>query len=247
MPYKDRNKANKRSKERRLEDLERERTYAREYARARKAGIPWVNPVPRQRVNRKGIPVGPRVDITGRRYGRLTAIGFARYVPNPSGKGGVDLWNFKCDCGTIKEINRGNVTRGRQGTCGLCRNGVLLTPEGATRKSIFTSYKGAALRRGYEFTLKEDELVAMTKLPCAVCGLPPSQTFRQGRVYSCVYTGIDRINNALGYVQGNVRPCCKWCNLAKHAWTEEQFQSWLERVVKFRTNPEGGARNTGEN
>ena len=203
--------------------------------------------MPKERVNRKGIPVGARIDITGRRYGRLIALGFSRFEPAPGGKGGQSFWKFQCDCGTIKEINRGNVTDGATSTCGLCRNGVLLTPEGATRRSLFITYKNRAPSRGYTFALEEEEFIALTKLPCAICGLPPSQVFHQGRNYSCTYTGIDRINNALGYERGNVRPCCKTCNMAKHALSEEAFQAWADRLVDFRTHPESGAKCTGEN
>ena len=244
MPYKDKEVAKKKSREKWAADLENSRTYSREYARARKAGIPWVNPVPKQRVNRKGIPVGTRVDITGIRYGKLVALEFSRFEAAPGGNGGVYFWKFKCDCGTVKEINRGSVTDGATSTCGQCRNGVFIGPEGATRRSLFNTYKRHAIRRGYMFTLEEEEFTEMTKLPCAVCGFPPSQVFKQSNnkgkapVYFCLYTGVDRIDNSLGYETGNIRPCCKWCNMAKHAWSETQFQEWLDRVVKFRTNPE---------
>jgi len=248
MPYKDKEDAKAYQRKVRESDKERLRVYAREYARARKAGIPWVNPVPKVRKYTKGRVVGTRVDIAGQKYGSLLALEFSRR--ETLGKGYVYLWKFLCNCGNVKEINRGNVTDGAQKTCGQCRGGVMLTPEGATRRSLYNSYKHRAHARGYEFSLKEDEFIAMTKMPCAICGLPPSQKFIQshgksGSVYFCLYTGIDRINNDLGYEEGNVRPCCKWCNLAKHAWTEEQFQDWLHRVIKFQ-NSEGPAREAGE-
>jgi len=248
MPYKDRSKARDCQRRVRESDRVRLRTYAREYARARKAGIPWVNPVPKERKDTKGRFVGTRVDIAGQRYGNLTALRFSRR--KPLGNGYIYLWEFQCDCGTIKEINRGSVTDGATSTCGMCRNGVLLTPEGATRKSLFRRYERQAKQRGHKFTLEEKEFTFITKLPCSICGISPSQVFKQSNTnafnnhtYFCLYTGIDRIDNKLGYEQGNVRPCCKTCNMAKHALSEEEFQTWADRLVKFRTqqNPESPA------
>lgn len=42
--------------------------------------------------------------------------------------------------------------------------------------------------------------------------------------------GIDRIDNKKGYVKDNIKPCCKFCNRAKHEESEEIFLDWLKRV-----------------
>jgi len=256
MPYKDKAKARECQKRLRKneEELMRQRTYAREYARARKAGIPWVNPVPKQRVNRKGIPIGPRIDITGQKFNKLTAVRFVRMELSPNGGLGKQyFWEFLCDCGTTKDINRCNVTAGKQRTCGECWGGKLIDPEYSTRRTLFGLYKKRCLRAGSEreFSLSEERFISLTKSPCAICGSLPATVYRQSHLgrdsYRCVYNGIDRIDNAVGYVEGNVRPCCIMCNKAKHAWPEEQFQEWLDHVVKFRTqqNPESPAITQG--
>jgi hypothetical protein len=40
------------------------------------------------------------------------------------------------------------------------------------------------------------------------------------------------------FEQGTARaaPCCKTCNLAKRTMTLSQFNEWLDRILKFRTN-----------
>lgn len=48
------------------------------------------------------------IDITGRKYGKLTAIR----------KVGSDRWLFKCDCGKEKEIKKSRVLEGRSKSCG---------------------------------------------------------------------------------------------------------------------------------
>ena len=42
--------------------------------------------------------------------------------------------------------------------------------------------------------------------------------------------GIDRINSDIGYVTGNVRPCCTQCNGAKSDSTENEFREWALRL-----------------
>ena len=38
--------------------------------------------------------------------------------------------------------------------------------------------------------------------------------------------GIDRIDNALGYIESNVVACCPICNLAKRNLPVDTFVSW---------------------
>ena len=45
--------------------------------------------------------------------------------------------------------------------------------------------------------------------------------------------GIDRIDNNLGYIVENVRPCCKFCNFMKHTSTEFEFYN---RILKIYNN-----------
>jgi len=57
---------------------------------------------------------GMRLDISGQRYGRLTALAFVK----PSGKSGKTVWSFRCDCGDVAEINATNVLTGHIKSCG---------------------------------------------------------------------------------------------------------------------------------
>ncbi len=42
--------------------------------------------------------------------------------------------------------------------------------------------------------------------------------------------GIDRINSNIGYIEGNIVPCCKHCNSAKNTMTESEFKEWIVRL-----------------
>ena len=59
-------------------------------------------------------------DITGQKFGRLTAI---RFLRKKSAK--IYLWLFKCDCGNEKEINKHTVLVGNSRSCGCFRQELL--------------------------------------------------------------------------------------------------------------------------
>ena len=59
------------------------------------------------------------IDITGQRFGRLTAIKKVKSLKQ--GKQLRSVWLFKCSCGKEKEINKSSVTRGKVISCG-CHN-----------------------------------------------------------------------------------------------------------------------------
>jgi hypothetical protein len=70
----------------------------------------------------------PILDITGQRFGRLTAIAYQRNRH----------WLFQCDCGEMKIIDGRNVCKGDTRSCGCLRKEVL-------RNRIFTHEQREAL------------------------------------------------------------------------------------------------------
>ena len=56
-----------------------------------------------------------RIDLTGRRFGRLLVISFH------SSQNYISKWLCRCDCGTEKVINGGNLTTGKVVSCGCYR------------------------------------------------------------------------------------------------------------------------------
>lgn len=65
-------------------------------------------------------------DLTGKRYGKLTAIQVSKVRKTA-------YWDFQCDCGNVKPIRGVNVTDGRVKTCGSCK----ITPERKLEKELF--------------------------------------------------------------------------------------------------------------
>lgn len=98
---------------------------------------------------------------------------------------------------------------------------------------LYLAYRRRAEYKGIVFELTKEDFRALTKSNCYYCGQPPSQIVKAGNGVNgeYLYSGIDRVNNDLGYAISNVRPCCKQCNIAKGILTEAEFYAWIRRVA----------------
>lgn len=61
----------------------------------------------------KSIAGHNRIDITGKRFGRLVAKEMVRHE-----KYGVEIWRCKCDCGSVHEVYKSNLLSGHTTSCG---------------------------------------------------------------------------------------------------------------------------------
>lgn len=104
--------------------------------------------------------------------------------------------------------------------------------------------KNAELRKvPFELDLETFTLVATGS--CTFCGIKPDRvrTYSGARVHQTtkdfgvfVYNGIDRLDSSRGYTADNVTSCCWDCNRAKGKLSTQEFDSWIERLVKFRSS-----------
>ena len=83
--------------------------------------------------------------------------------------------------------------------------------------STFSVYRGGAVKRNIEFSLTKEFVKQLVHTSCHYCG-------------SIERIGIDRVDNNIGYVESNVVPCCKFCNLAKHKHSKEDFLSHINKI-----------------
>jgi hypothetical protein len=91
----------------------------------------------------------------------------------------------------------------------------------------FGALLGNAKARDMEVTISFDDFAELISKPCFYCGgdLPDSGS------------GVDRIDSKIGYAQGNVRPCCTNCNLAKNDMTDSEFREWVCKIYNnWRTD-----------
>jgi hypothetical protein len=83
----------------------------------------------------------------------------------------------------------------------------------------------SAKTRGLKVYLNLEHYKQLLNLGCMYCG----QDLQNQNGYC-----LDRIDNTLGYLDRNVTPCCKICNMAKGDKTVKEFISWIEKAYKFQ-------------
>lgn len=86
-----------------------------------------------------------------------------------------------------------------------------------TPRGIFNAYKKNSRKRGIVFEVSREDFVSLIGSNCAYCG---SESF-----------GVDRVNNDLGYIYGNILPCCAKCNHMKRDFTAKEFLSHCRKIV----------------
>lgn len=175
------------------------------------------------------------LDITGQKFSRLTAI-------KPTGEkaeNGAFKWLFKCDCGNDFIHTASHVSKGRVKSCGcyLREEASKVHTESIERFAtvkIYGACKTSAKPRKIDFRLTHDDVANLIFKPCAYCGVLPSTEVTRTTIQNgdeLVYVnGIDRVHNNLGYVKGNVVPCCPKCNVAKNDRTVKEFFDWVEKT-----------------
>lgn len=139
-------------------------------------------------------------DLTGQRFGRLVAVEKADWYVTPRSGRRKEMWRCLCDCGQETTVQRTNLTFGLVASCGCAGKNQLSRPASVR----YSAVRSGAKVRGLAFELALEKFTEMTARPCRYC--------KQARGS---HRGIDRVDNALGYVEGNCVPCCWVCNRAK--------------------------------
>jgi hypothetical protein len=91
----------------------------------------------------------------------------------------------------------------------------------------FSEYKTNAKRRNLVFNVSIDEFKVITSKKCKYCGK------YSGSYNGEPFCGLDRLNSKIGYIIGNVVPCCPMCNYMKHLSTSNEF---IDQVVTIYNN-----------
>lgn len=101
-------------------------------------------------------------------------------------------------------------------------------------RALFNRYKGRAKQKGNEWALSFEVFYSLVVDVCAICGKKPLNKFNRSERKDtvCYYNGIDRIDNSLGYIDGNVRTCCKLCNAMKSNLKDKVFKKHVIRMAQ---------------
>jgi len=150
----------------------------------------------------------------------------------------IGLW--KCDCGKQKNIRISSVAAQDTTSCGCQKHMTLADNSYKALVNIgcknagcvnakYKDYKLGAMYRDLPFDLSVTLFYSIIVQDCYYCEDPPSQVIKKYNS-SLKYNGIDRIDNNLGYTEGNCVPCCGICNRMKSNMTQKEF---LERCSKI--------------
>lgn len=91
--------------------------------------------------------------------------------------------------------------------------------------------KHQAKSRGLDWTLTEEQFWAEVARPCHYCG-------NELHAPSVTNSGLDRLDNAKGYLPGNVVSCCRACNTIKsHYLTPSETKAAVRAVLHCRSRP----------
>lgn len=141
----------------------------------------------------------------------------------------IGFWHVKCDCGREKQLSTANIRDGKVATCGhpACsyRRSIRLAlygePSLTPYRNALRLYRHRCLKRGMQFMLTMDQFHDLYLGRCIYCGKMEAR-------------GIDRIDSALGYKEGNCASCCKVCNSMKGTLPVEEFKKQVS-IIASRT------------
>lgn len=194
-----------------------------------------------------------RLELSGRRFGKLTAIRIAekREIPTcpRQTKNPQRWWLVRCDCGKERVVRGNSLTSGMSNSCAKfpCRRPSYAKPLGEAAKwGAYVSSMESVKQRNKNrklgplvWALSLEQFLQITASPCNYCGLAWSKTFpcrsqnRMNGEYK--HNGIDRMDNKVGYIVTNCVACCLTCNVAKAQMTVEEFHAWIVRVYRRHT------------
>lgn len=94
-----------------------------------------------------------------------------------------------------------------------------------TKCTSYNDYKYRHVKKGYidtEFITREyyDNIITQN---CYICGKQPTQNH---------INGIDRVDNNIGYVTDNCKPCCSTCNYIKKDFTHDVLMKKIKKIYE---------------
>lgn len=105
----------------------------------------------------------------------------------------------------------------------------------------YRKMKWSAGKRKLTFAVTKERAIALLSLPCTYCGYMDIRTINNGlgrRTVTGPCNGIDRVDNSLGYIEGNMVPCCRKCNAMKGSLGAAEFQEWIGKIVAHSVKQE---------
>ena len=177
----------------------------------------------------------PQVDITGKKYGLLTAVRWVKTEKYITKRGGKEVyhnfWEFECECGRKKILRKSRVTSGKSAirSCGCTRNKYKWKGYEQISGTYWGVLKKSAKKRKLKFSITMKEAWAKYLEQNGICALSGVAIgFGPNQMAS-----IDRIDSTQGYVVGNIQWVHRVVNCMKWDMTEAELLQWCRRVVEY--------------
>ena len=105
-------------------------------------------------------------------------------------------------------------------------------PKDKLLKQLYKRHKRTSKKRLKEHSLSFSIFKKLSLGNCVYCGAEPSNTFKYAGK-ELKYSGIDRIDSAIGYHELNCVSCCSFCNSLKGAMRAATWFDFLVSVIKL--------------
>lgn len=130
------------------------------------------------------------------------------------------FWVCICRCGRIHRVRSNMLRRGKSLKCKICAGFKIHPNKHAAFRTIL---KNAQTRR-IPCSLTFNQWEPLAEKSCFYCGALPSNKRNNYKTdVPFVYSGMDRVDNNLGYSLENCVPCCSSCNSAKGSQSQSDF------------------------
>jgi hypothetical protein len=170
----------------------------------------------------------------GKVFGKWVVVSFAGYRQRKDGLARA-YWVVACICGFRTEVAATSLISNYNVSCVGCRKTRAYEDKTyAAFNALWVSYRSGAKRRNLSWNLSKDQFRYIIEQPCRYCEIVRNGVHRHSNGNEYKFTGIDRVDNKLGYFLGNVVPCCGKCNRFKRAATFKQIEAFYIVMKEFR-------------
>lgn len=166
---------------------------------------------------------------TGTKFNRLTYL-----YELDERKNKRVYWRVLCDCGNEKDICKNDVVTQKTKSCGCLKkekNPTIKDRKEYLLNILFKEYIKSAKSRKYSFNISFKKFKELVSKPCHYCCIENfSKRTDSITGFILYYTGIDRIDNSIGYEPDNIVPCCFECNRMKNTKHQDEFLAHIKKI-----------------
>lgn len=177
-----------------------------------------------------------RKDITGEKFGHLTAIEISGKT-----KSGASIWKCLCDCGNHKNIRGYHLIGKKIRSCGCLKRetvNIKWNESGIIARWVWNGYRVNAGYREILFDITVDDMMKLAEkqnFKCAMTGEDLIFVMNQ-KDRSKSNASLDRIDSNKGYIIGNIQWVTKNVNLMKRELSVNDFLDICKKICNYNKN-----------